>query len=261
MRIALVQCSPRASLALAVSSLTTFITQAKAQQASLLIVPEMFLTGYNIGAEACRAQALSLQDPRFQALQALAREHQIALVIGFPERDQDTIYNSAAFIDEQGQVLGRYRKTHLYGSVDQAQFSAGISLCQPFTWQCWQCALAICYDIEFPEVARSYALQGVELLLVPTANMHPFDLVCRHIIPTRAAENTLYIAYANYVGREDPFEYCGQSCICDPSGQVLARANSDAEILLLAELDKATLQTARESLTYLTDRRSHLYQL
>lgn len=259
MRIALAQCLPR-TIDLAFSSLTSLIAQAKAQQANLLIVPEMFLTGYNIGVEACSAQAISLQDPHFQALQSLAREHQIALVLGFPERDQEAIYNSAAFIDERGEVLSVYRKTHLYGAVDHAQFSAGNTLCQPFSWQGWCCALAICYDIEFPEVARAYALQQVELLLVPTANMHPFDLVCRHTIPTRAAENTLYIAYANYIGHEGEFKYCGQSCIADPYGQVLAQAGHDAEELLIAELDKTILQTARQALTYLTDRRPELYR-
>ena len=261
MHIAVAQCSPRTSPHLAVSYLTTLITQAKSQQASLLIVPELFLTGYNIGLEACRAQAITLQAPLFQTLQSLAREHQIALVIGFPECEQDTIYNSAVFIDEQGQVLSCYRKTHLYGAVDHAQFSAGTALCQPFTWQGWHCAVAICYDIEFPEVARSYALQGVELLLVPTANMCPFDLVCRHTIPTRAAENTLYIAYANYVGREGGFEYCGQSCICDPYGRDLARANSETDSLLIAELDKQVLQQSRQELSYLIDRRPSLYHL
>ena len=260
-RLAIAQCQPMGNQPLALVYLEQILQQAKQQQVQLLVLPEMFLTGYNIGAAAVQALALSLDTDDLAPLKNLARDYQIALVVGFPERSQTAVFNSAAFIDEQGQVQACYRKTHLYGCVDQEQFSAGTRLEPVFTWQGWQCALAICYDIEFPEVARSYALQGAELLLVPTANMLPFELVCYHTLPTRAAENTLYLAYANYVGSEGEFAYCGLSCICDPYGQVLARGSSASEALLIADLARDTLQVARQKLSYLQDRRPDLYQL
>ena len=259
-RLAIAQCQPRDNLQSALTYLEQILQQAQQQEVQLLVLPEMFLTGYNIGADAARALALSLDKDELAPLKKLARHYQIALVVGFPERSQDAVFNSAAFIDGQGQVQACYRKTHLYGCVDQEQFSAGARLAPIFTWQGWQCALAICYDIEFPEVARSYALQGAELLLVPTANMLPFELVCYHTIPTRAAENTICLAYANYVGSEGDFTYCGLSCICDPYGQVLARGSSASEALLIADLEQDTLQAARQQLSYLQDRRPDLYQ-
>lgn len=259
-RMALAQCLPQKSQQQALSYVEQLLAKAQAQQVQLLVLPEMFLTGYNIGAAAVQAQAVNLAAYELAPVQTLAQRYQIALVIGFPERYQQTVFNTVAFIDEQGQIQTTYRKTHLYGSVDESQFSAGAKLGSVFSWQGWQCALAICYDIEFPEVARSYALQGAELLLVPTANMQPFELVCLHTIPTRAAENTLYLAYANYIGREGEFSYCGLSCLCDPYGAELARANREHEMLLIADLEPAVLKAARKDLTYLTDRRSHLYQ-
>lgn len=259
-RIALAQCLPMSDQQQALTYLDQLLQRAKLQQVQLLLLPEMFLTGYNIGAEAVQTQALSLDSEDLAALKHLARHYQIALVIGFPERSQQAIFNSAVFIDEQGQIQSCYRKTHLYGAVDQTQFSAGSSLGPVFNWQGWQCALAICYDIEFPEVARSYALQGAELLIVPTANMLPFDFVCWHTIPTRAAENTLYLAYANYVGTEGEFAYCGLSCICDPYGTALARASSDGEELLVVELEREVFSQARQELRYLQDCRPSLYQ-
>ncbi|TXH68356.1 MAG: carbon-nitrogen hydrolase family protein [Thiothrix sp.] len=259
-RIALAQCAPMPNQQQALAYLEQLLKQAKAQQVQLVVLPEMFLTGYNIGVDAVQAQALDLAAKGLAQVQALVARYQVALVVGFPECDQQSIFNSVAFLGEQGQILSIYRKTHLYGSVDQSQFRAGCSLGTVFTWQGWQCALAICYDIEFPEVARSYALQGAELLLVPTANMQPFELVCCHTIPSRAAENTIYLAYANYVGSEAEFNYCGLSCMCDPQGQVLARASRDQPELLIAELEPALLKAAREALPYLTDRRPHLYQ-
>lgn len=258
-KIALIQCKPVLNAEQALAILEQHIQQAKAEQAQLLIVPEMFLTGYNIGAARVREQALNLAKHDLKPLQALASRYQIALVVGFPEQDAGSSFNSASFIDEQGKTLSCYRKTHLFGGVDQAQFTAGEQLSTVFTWQGWRCALAICYDIEFPELARAYALQGAELLLVPTANMLPFDSVCLQTIPTRAAENTIYLAYANYVGSEAEFNYCGLSCICDPYGKTLARASSDREELLCAELRREVLIDAHQALRYLQDRRPQLY--
>ena len=120
-------------------------------------------------------------------------------------------------------------------------------------------ALAVCYDIEFPEVARALALAGAEAILVPTANMAPFHSVATRLVPARAEENTVFVAYANYVGCEAAFEYCGLSCVAGPDGADLARARTE-ETLLIADLDRERLDAARSQLTYLRDRRPGLYR-
>jgi predicted amidohydrolase len=234
-------------------------TIASASKAQLLITPEMYLTGYNIGVAKVRELAEPRDGSMLTSVAEIARRHKIAILVGFPELDADgSIYNAVAFIDEQGALLNLYRKTHLYGDVDRQQFSAGSCLDTPFQYHGWSLATAICYDIEFPEVARHYAQLGVDALLVPTANMIPFDSVATRLVPARAEENGLYVAYANYTGSEGEFKYCGLSCLCGPDGEDIARAGRESE-LIFGEISPQTLQARRELSPYLQGIRPELY--
>lgn len=232
---------------------------ASAAHAQLLIAPEMYLTGYNIGVAKVTELAEPTNGPMLADVESIAKYYGIAMLIGFPELGETGhIYNSVAFIDEQGAVLNVYRKTHLYGDVDRQQFSAGSCLDTPFKFHGWTLATAICYDIEFPEVARHYAQRGVDALLVPTANMTPFDSVATRLVPARAEENGLYVAYANYTGSEGEFQYCGLSCLCGPDGEDIARAGRDSE-LIFGEISLQILQARRELSPYLQGIRPELY--
>ena len=88
--------------------------------------------------------------------------------------------------------------------------------------------------------------------------MMPFESIPARVVPTRAEENGVYIAYANYCGTEGDFEYCGLSCLCAPDGADLARAGRD-EALLFGDLSKRRLAEIRQRTTYLRDRRADLY--
>ena len=83
--------------------------------------------------------------------------------------------------------------------------------------------MAICYDVEFYELVRAYALAGAEIVLVPTVNMQPYTGIATRVVPARAEENEIYVAYANRVGSEGNFEYCGLSCVVGPDGLDHAR--------------------------------------
>lgn len=248
-----------ASVSERMAALEAAAKAASTAQAQLLITPEMYATGYNIGAARIAELAEPLQGSILMQAADIAKQYAIALLLGFPELAEDgQIYNSVAFVDEQGVLLNAYRKTHLYGEVDQAQFSAGQALGVPFEFQGWVLASAICYDIEFPEVARHYAQAGVDLLLVPTANMLPFDSVATRLVPARAEENGLYVAYANYCGVEAEFDYCGLSCLCDPDGEDIARAGRD-DALIYGEVSQPLLQSTRQLSPYLQGIRPKLY--
>lgn len=233
--------------------------RAAAAGAGLLILPEMAMTGYAIGAEAVSAAAEPPGGPTEAALAAIARAQGIAILTGLPQRAPGGgVWNAAVLFDAAGRPLARYAKTHLYGAVDRAQFAAGPALSPVVALGGWKVALAICYDIEFPELARALALAGAEAILVPTANMAPFESVARRIVPARAEENTVFLAYANYSGPEAAFDYFGLSCLCGPDGADLARAGSAPE-MIFADLDRARLDTARAAATHLRDRRPDLY--
>jgi predicted amidohydrolase len=227
--------------------------------ADILIVPEMALTGYAIGAEAVRAAADPPDGPVAAAVGELARRHGLALLAGFPKVGADgRVYNAIHLADRTGAARASYAKTHLYGTIDRAQFAPGPELAAPVELGGWRLGLAICYDIEFPELARALALAGAEAILAPTANMAPFDSVATRLVPARAEENAVFLAYANYAGREGDFAYFGLSCVCGPTGADLARAGGGEE-MIFADLDRAALAAARAAATHLADRRPELY--
>jgi len=233
--------------------------KAAAAGANLLITPEMALTGYNIGPAAVRAVAEPLDGPMISALAEIALRHRISLLAGLPELGADgRIYNTIHLVDSRGNGRATYRKTHLYGAVDRTQFAPGPALETPVELDGWRLGLAICYDIEFPELARALALAGADAILVPTANMVPFTSVPTRIVPARAEENEVYVAYANYCGTEGEFTYCGLSCVCGPDGADLARAGGGEE-MIFADLNKRHLAATRAISTHLADRRPELY--
>lgn len=161
-------------------------------------------------------------------------------------------------IDAQGERLANYRKSHLFGDLDHAMFSAGDAALPIVELNGWKLGLLICYDLEFPENARRLALAGAELILVPTANMQPYEFIADVTVRARAIENQCFVAYANYCGHEGELQYCGQSSIAAPNGSRPALAGLD-EALIVAELDRQLMDDSRAAYNYLHDRRPELY--
>jgi len=259
MRIAVQQCAPYAAdVAANLHLLDTAAARAADAGASLLVGPEMGLTGYNIGAAAVQQLAEAADGPSAHAVADIARRHHLAIAYGYPERDADgAVFNAAQCLGADGLRLGQHRKTHLFGALDRAQFSAAAQPSPPFTLNGWQVGLLICYDVEFPENTRRLALAGADLVIVPTANMLAYDFVATTLVSTRAYESQLVLAYANHCGVESDIRYGGLSTVVAADGTVLARAGRD-EALLIADLDLARLAASRQRLPYLADRRPEL---
>ena len=228
--------------------------QAVAQGAGLLVLPELFLTGYNIGAEALRAAGEAEDGPSARAASAIARKNGLALLYGYPEQAADGhLYNSVRLVGPDGAPMANYRKTHLFGDMERAVFTPGRV---PFVLAQLgglRVGLLVCYDVEFPEMVRGLALRGADLVAVPTALMRPYDFVPQVMVRSRAFENQVFLIYANRCGEEGALTYVGESCIVAPDGAVLARADAN-EALLVAELDAGTMRDSRLLNTYLRDR-------
>jgi predicted amidohydrolase len=222
----------------------------------LLICPEMFLTGYNVPGVGDLAEPAD--GPAAHEVARIARDAGIAVLYGYPERDGDATYNSVQLIDRNGSSLANYRKTHLYGDVDMRTFTPSDGGFEVVDLDGVRLGLLICYDVEFPETVRALALAGADLVAVPTALMRPYEVVTRTLVPARAYENQVYVAYANRCGTEGEFTYCGESCVVAPDGTELARAG-DHEDLLFADIDQARHRAARDDNTHLRDRRPELY--
>lgn len=225
---------------------------------NLLIFPEMYLTGYNIGAKRTHELAQPASGPGLTRAAQIAADNNIAILFGFPERDQDRVYNSAIMYDESGHQTLLYRKSHLFGDIDRNAFAPGENPCDIVEFHGVKMAVLICYDIEFAENVRHLALSGADFIAVPTALMWPYEFVPTKLVPTRAFENQVFIAYANRCDTEAELSYYGLSCICAPDGTDLARAH-DGEALITATLDFELQRSSRLLNTHIADRRPELY--
>ncbi|MFP1628187.1 carbon-nitrogen hydrolase family protein [Streptomyces sp. 5K101] len=252
--------------------------RAAAAGARLLVCPEMFLTGYAIGDDVPKL-AEPADGPGARAVAEIAVRHGIAVHYGYPERagerrgvspaevpqlplggaPRGMIHNSAQLIGPDGERLANYRKTHLFGSFEQQWFTPGETAVVQAELDGIRMGLLICYDVEFPENVRAHALAGTDLLLVPTAQMHPFQFVAESLVPVRAFESQMYIAYVNRTGPEGEFEFVGLSSLASPDGAVRTRAGRGEE-LVVGEVDPVLLAASREDNPYLRDRRPGLYR-
>ena len=252
--LALLQCTPGPlDVPGNLQRLEAAAEQAARGGADLLICPEMGVTGYNIGASRVRQLAQPAHGGYAQTVAEIAQRHGLAVLYGYPELGEDgAIFNAAQWISAQGERCLNYRKTHLYGTLDKAQFAAGPPTTALVDLKGWSVGVLICYDVEFPENTRRLARAGADLIAVPTANMAAFDFVSNAVIPVRAYENQTYVAYANYVGHEADIHYGGLSTVAAPDGAVLAQAGRD-ETLLFATLLAPRLAAARRQCTHLVD--------
>ena len=259
--LALYQCAPQPlDVAGNLQRLHDAAQRARAQGAQLLVCPEMFLTGYAIGAAAVHALARSA-DPAQErsyaaAVAQIAQQTSMDIVYGYPERsDEGAVYNAAQWMSVQGHVRLNYRKSHLYGELDAQQFSPAPASAALAELRGWHIGLMICYDVEFPEAPRLAALAGADVLLVPTANMEPNDFVPQRLVPVRAFENQIALAYANFAGTEGGLIYNGQSLICGADGVVLSQAGRSPDFIV-ATLEPEALDRARQQQTHLQDLRA-----
>ncbi len=227
---------------------------AEHPEADLVVFPELFLSGYtviDVDEPAIRADG-----PELKALADAAREYSTALIVGAAERTGTGVANSAVCVDERGHVVAVYRKVQLYGGGESEAFVAGdglvvVELCGV------KVGLMICFDLEFPELARALARSGAELLVTISANMEPFGNDHAVFASARALENGLPHAYVNQVGPgEKGLIFTGGSSLVLPDGNVCARADSSQETMLHAQLSLPTTSGPRED--YLKQLRSPL---
>ncbi|MFI1682476.1 carbon-nitrogen hydrolase family protein [Streptomyces sp. NPDC020607] len=257
MRTALLQSSGQpGSVDANLAALDDAAGRAAAGGAGLLVAPELHLTGYAIGDDIARL-AEPADGESAKAVAEIAARHEVGVVYGYPEREGDLVFNSVQLIGPDG-ARANYRKTHLFGGFERDSFTPGEQSVVQAELGGVRIGLMICYDVEFPENVRAHALAGTDLLVVPTAQMHPFQFVAESLVPVRAFENQLYVAYVNRVGPEGEFEFVGLSTLVGPDGVARARAGRSEE-LVLGDVDPEFLSASRENNPYLRDRRPGLY--
>lgn len=234
---------------------------AREQKPDVILLPELWNTGFfpQEGLEA-------LCDPEGSRTKALfgplAKELGVNLIAGsvatlFGGRPR----NTALVFDRQGECLASYDKTHLFSPLGEHEaFEPGDSLCL-FALDGVRCGLLICYDLRFPELARSLALGGMEVLFLPaqwpSKRVPHLELLCQ----ARAVENQMFVACCNSCGADaSGVPFGGHSSLVDPWGKVLARAEGDP-CFLTADFDLSIVSGIRGSINVFRDRRPEIYRL
>lgn len=231
-------------------------------KADIIVLPELAFTGYYFEDrdELSELAEDVSSSTTVDALKKLCKANNFYIVTGFAEREGSKIYNSALLIGPTG-LIHTYRKLHLF-NTEKEYFDQGDIALTPITVRGANIGLMICYDWVFPEVARSLAIQGVDIIF------HPSNLVltyCQKTMICRCVENGVYAVTANRTGTEirprGELTFTGQSQIVNTKGKVLARSDSENEDLVIHEIDlhvaKDKLITEKNHL--LNDRRPEYY--
>lgn len=248
-----------------IEKMSGFIDKVMLEQpdTKLIVFPEMITTGYECTMEQCHQLAEETDSGKsIVFFRKKCANKKVSIVFGYIEKDKcihGVLYNSAVFIDENGNVSGNYRKTHpTYG--EQKWCLAGRDL-PVINTSFGKVGIMICWDAAFPEVARLYSLQGADLLIVPTNWEKPYsddwDLVTR----ARAFDNTLHLISANRVGFDLTRGFFGHSNIISPVGNVIASLNEDVEGVIYSSIDLEISRKLRaEYYTFFRDSQPDLYR-
>ncbi|NLE43455.1 MAG: carbon-nitrogen family hydrolase [Chloroflexi bacterium] len=232
--------------------------QARDTGAELILLPELWLHGYDL-AHAAR-WAAPVGDGGFAAMASLAQEFGLYVAGSTLECHEEGVSNTAAFYAPDGELLGAYRKVHLFRLMSEHHYLVPgnhLVLCDS-PWG--PVGLAICYDLRFPELFRALALAGAMLILVPaqwpTKRLNAWLLMVR----ARAAENELFVAACNRVGQDGDVSFPGQSLVANPLGEAVVNGD-DRDRPFIARVDLDDVSAARRYLPVFEDRRPGAYRL
>jgi predicted amidohydrolase len=217
-------------------------------RADLLVLPELFATGYSFRdrAELAALAEPYPEGPTIQRLLAWSEATGGVIVAGYPERAHGGIYNAAAVV-AAGRPLGSYRKVHLFG-FERETFDPGEGPFSVHEHAGLRVGTMICFDWMYPEAARALALAGADVIA------HPSNLVlpgwCQQAMCVRALENHVFTVTANRHGTEEraprpPLRFTGASRIASPLGTVLADGPAEGDVLLRVEVDVALARCKR----------------
>ena len=248
------------------------VVKAAARGAKIVLPPELFEGPYfcKVEDEALFAQALPVgHHPAVQEMRKVAKAHGVYIPTSFFERDGQHYYNSLAMIDDEGEIMGIYRKSHIPdgpGYEEKYYFRPGNSGFKVWNTRHGVIGVGICWDQWYPETARVMALMGAEMLFYPTAiGSEPYDAdldtsrMWRRAMIGHAVSNCMPVIAANRIGEEQGQKFYGHSFITDEWGDFAAEADSKDNGALVATLDLDQARKHRAGMGFFRDRRPELY--
>ena len=253
--------------------------RAARRGAQIICTQELFRSQYFCQSEDCKNFRLAepVPGPGTDAFGRLAKRHQVVVIASlFEKRDAGVYHNTAAIIDADGSLLGIYRKMHIPDDPlyhEKFYFTPGDTGFKAWPTRYGKIGVLICWDQWYPEAARLTALQGAQILFYPTAiGWHPGEKkkygerqhdAWETIQRSHAVANGCYVAVVNRIGHEKlagrGIEFWGQSFVAGTSGEILARAGSSREEILVVPVDLTRVDTTRTHWPFLRDRRIDAY--
>lgn len=233
------------------------VTEAAKKGAEVIILPEMWNTGYAL-TELENVSDIDAQ-PTTGFLSDLAGRLNVDIIGGsISNKVGGRFFNHAMVINNHGNLIYTYDKIHLIRLMDEHRYITGGSRADVFSLRDATWGLIICYDLRFPELARKLALKGAEILVVPAewpkVRLHHW----RSLLIARAIENQQYVIAVNSVGKDDQNIFGGHSMVIDPLGHILYEAGEDEEIILM-DIDIEKVAEVRDIIPVFKDRHPDYY--
>lgn len=263
MKVAIVQFKASTNKETNLKKIINFIYKASKNKAKLVAFPEfmMFYTNSSQSPKQLADLAETIQGNFISEIAKAAKDNRIQVVGSFYEKSskKDRVYDTSFVLDQTGKVISTYRKIHLYDALgfrESDKMTSGSKIAKPVKTSIGKIGMMICYDLRFPEMSRSLAVAGSEVLVAPSAWVKG-DMKEEHWITinkTRAIENGCYVIAPDQVGNI----YCGRSVIVDPYGKILIDMKKKQGIAY-ADIDLKKIKQIRKVLPLLKNRRTDIY--
>lgn len=263
MKVAVTQFKASTNKDVNLKKIINYISKAAKNKATLIAFPEfmMFYTNSSQTSKQLAELAETISGNFVNSIATAAKENKIQVIGSFYEKSKkkDRVFDTAFVIDKSGKIISTYRKIHLYDALgfrESDKMTSGSSISKPVSTSIGKIGMMICYDLRFPEISRSLAASGSEILVAPSAWVKG-DMKEEHWITinkTRAIENGCYVIAPDQVGNI----YCGRSIVVDPYGKILLDMKKKQGIgYVNIELKK--VKQTRNVLPLLKNRRTDIY--
>lgn len=222
------------------------IQEAARRGSTAILLPEMWNIGF-VGSRL-RERAEESFRPTVRFMCDAAREAKAWVMGSIGEPAGDGVYNTLFWCSPRGEVVGAYRKVHLFTPTgEEKHFKAG-EKATPVETEFGMTGGLICFDLRFPELARKLVLEGAWILFVPAQFPHPRSSHWDVLLQARAIENQVWVVAANRIGKSGELEYFGRSAIVDPWGSVVAAAYEEREGVISADVSPDRVAAVRSAL-------------
>jgi predicted amidohydrolase len=224
----------------------------------VIVFPELWNTGYALE----QIQQLADEDGERtkQYISQFCQKYQVNIIAGsIAEKKGDKVKNTVYVFNRQGELTAQYSKIHLFRLMDEEKFLTSGDHIGQIALDDISAGVMICYDIRFPELARTLALDGAKILFIPAEWPHPRLHHWRILLMARAIENQMFVVACNRVGISGKAHFFGHSMIIDPWGEIIAEGGEQEEIIS-ASLQLSDVDSVRSKIPVFEDRRSDIYK-